>query len=665
MVSSRLIWQWGRKAVISLLIFGAIQLTASMTAATVIEIPGDYPTIQEGIDAAVFYDTVLVAPGRYYENVNFRGNPIVLTSYFMFEHNTDYIFNTIIDGSQQSHPDTGSAVLLINGEGPEAKVQGFTITGGTGTLYEWSPGQFDRNGGGICMFGSSATVQYNYICGNDAIDDEGLYSAGGGGIRARGGDPSILNNIVVHNRGHYGAGIYLAYCSGIVKNNVVAYNTGGSKYSGSGIYVNAGTSILIENNTIVGNVSPLKGAGIKMITASPVMRNNIVWYNEGPLPHVSGYNEGDYCNLEGTTLIGTGNISIEPHLLMNDWLYAYDDSPDIDAGDPDPVYSDIENPAVPGSANWPAFDGLRNDIGAYGGPGAFPFHPAVFYPDPAVGFVPLNVSFNAYSAPVISDWRWDFGDGDSALVQNPTHLFEIPGRHDVILKAVAASGDTSTFTQPIYALADTIRTDDIEVGISDSDQVEVMVSLTNNVPVKKIILPVEYSGSLDLEYVSYHTTGCRTESYSGIELTPDVVSKTLTFDIKSQLQEPEYLPPGSGPILAIVFRVADWTAGATTIALDGFDPTYPGLTGDGFEYTPEVVSGTVTISYLCGNANGDGDISVADAVFIINFVFKGGPAPEPIESGDADFDGSTNLADAVYLVNYIFRGGPAPCESAR
>jgi len=65
--------------------------------------------------------------------------------------------------------------------------------------------------------------------------------------------------------------------------------------------------------------------------------------------------------------------------------------------------------------------------------------------------------------------------------------------------------------------------------------------------------------------------------------------------------------------------------------------------------------------YICGNANGDGDVNVADAVFIINYVFKGGPAPNPVQAGDANCDGGANVADAVYLINYVFKEGPAPC----
>jgi M6 family metalloprotease-like protein len=64
--------------------------------------------------------------------------------------------------------------------------------------------------------------------------------------------------------------------------------------------------------------------------------------------------------------------------------------------------------------------------------------------------------------------------------------------------------------------------------------------------------------------------------------------------------------------------------------------------------------------YVCGDANGDGQANVGDAVYLINFVFKGGPAPDPLCVGDANDDNGTNVGDAVYLINFVFKGGPAP-----
>ncbi len=64
-----------------------------------------------------------------------------------------------------------------------------------------------------------------------------------------------------------------------------------------------------------------------------------------------------------------------------------------------------------------------------------------------------------------------------------------------------------------------------------------------------------------------------------------------------------------------------------------------------------------------GDANADSSVIVADAVYLISWIFKGGPppVPYPICSGDANCDCTGNVGDAVYLINYVFLGGPPPC----
>ena len=62
-----------------------------------------------------------------------------------------------------------------------------------------------------------------------------------------------------------------------------------------------------------------------------------------------------------------------------------------------------------------------------------------------------------------------------------------------------------------------------------------------------------------------------------------------------------------------------------------------------------------------GDANSSGAINISDAVFMISYIFAGGPAPDPLWTGDPNCDGAVNISDAVYLVAYIFSGGPSPC----
>ncbi len=65
---------------------------------------------------------------------------------------------------------------------------------------------------------------------------------------------------------------------------------------------------------------------------------------------------------------------------------------------------------------------------------------------------------------------------------------------------------------------------------------------------------------------------------------------------------------------------------------------------------------------LCGDTNDDGYVNIGDAIFMVNYVFNGGPAPDPIEKGDVNCDNDTNIGDAIYMVNYIYNGGSAPCD---
>jgi hypothetical protein len=69
-----------------------------------------------------------------------------------------------------------------------------------------------------------------------------------------------------------------------------------------------------------------------------------------------------------------------------------------------------------------------------------------------------------------------------------------------------------------------------------------------------------------------------------------------------------------------------------------------------------------TLPHLRGDANGDDVTNSADIVFLINYLFKSGPTPDPLELGDVNCDGVVNSADVVYMINYLFKGGPAPCS---
>ena len=61
-----------------------------------------------------------------------------------------------------------------------------------------------------------------------------------------------------------------------------------------------------------------------------------------------------------------------------------------------------------------------------------------------------------------------------------------------------------------------------------------------------------------------------------------------------------------------------------------------------------------------GDANGDGIVNVGDIVYLVSYLYKGGPEPTPAEAGDVNLDGIINVGDIVYLVSYLYKGGPPP-----
>ncbi len=70
-------------------------------------------------------------------------------------------------------------------------------------------------------------------------------------------------------------------------------------------------------------------------------------------------------------------------------------------------------------------------------------------------------------------------------------------------------------------------------------------------------------------------------------------------------------------------------------------------------------------SYVCGDANADAAVDISDVVYLIAYIFSGGPAPNPEAAGDANCDLAVDISDAVYLIAYIFAGGPAPCAGCK
>lgn len=64
----------------------------------------------------------------------------------------------------------------------------------------------------------------------------------------------------------------------------------------------------------------------------------------------------------------------------------------------------------------------------------------------------------------------------------------------------------------------------------------------------------------------------------------------------------------------------------------------------------------------CGDANGDGVVTVGDLVYLVNYLYRGGDPPDPLSAGEVTCDGTVNISDLIYLINWLYRGGIDPCD---
>lgn len=272
-----------------------------------INVPADYPTIQQAVDAAAYGDTVLVAPGTYVENIVVLGKSLTIES-------AEGASKTVIDGGNPVNPDMGSVVAFT--QGSDSILRGFTLTNGTGYYYS-----YHRYGGGVFVENSFAEIDQNNICHNSGdlgggiwckegtvviihnrIHDNslGAYGQGGGICCHENAVFNIINNEISYNStvGGAGGGVKVSSASGAINGNVIHHNVTGT--SGGGIYcwaydIAVSNNIIHDNDVVGTTVADGRGGGIFFYKTHIVFVNNTLFNNTAHGPNNSEGRGGGLC----------------------------------------------------------------------------------------------------------------------------------------------------------------------------------------------------------------------------------------------------------------------------------------------------------------------------------------------------------------------------------
>ncbi|MCK5126590.1 MAG: S8 family serine peptidase [candidate division Zixibacteria bacterium] len=281
--------------------------------------------------------------------------------------------------------------------------------------------------------------------------------------------------------------------------------------------------------------------------------------------------------------------------------------------------------------------------------------------DITIGQTPLSVTLYDSSAVTATTWSWSLGDGDSAFVENPVHTYNSPGVYSVGLSIGTAFGNLGTSRDNyIVALADTLTISSDSVYAGSSTTIDFNLTNSQELSEFTITFNLDEGANITLDSITY--TGLRTETFTKTLIGTNSGGTQQAIKIS---QNPNPLSVGSGSVMRLHLTTDQYAFGGNSTIVDTV--TIGGksldMTSALVSYQPYTISGEAFIrDVLRGDANHDNTVNVGDAVYIVNYAFKGGPTPVTIESGDANTDFTINVGDAVYIIDYVFKGGPPPID---
>ncbi len=146
----------------------------------------------------------------------------------------------------------------------------------------------------------------------------------------------------------------------------------------------------------------------------------------------------------------------------------------------------------------------------------------------------------------------------------------------------------------------------------------------------------------------------------------------MVLDSSDPFGDPLPLDLSTGmPLATYTFDVLPAAPVGTMVALDlahrvfGRPPVASVLINEALDsLVPEIRQGGIrvvaTSPFVRGECDGDGNVTLTDAVFILNFMFSGGVAPTCFDACDTNDSGKLDISDPVRILLFLFAGGSAP-----
>jgi PKD repeat protein len=304
---------------------------------------------------------------------------------------------------------------------------------------------------------------------------------------------------------------------------------------------------------------------------------------------------------------------------------------------------------------------------------------AQFSATPIQGDFPLEVQFADLSSGAVQRWDWTFGDGSPVgHGQNPVHVYEQPGEYDVSLTVFTAGSGEATEVKEKYIFVQNvfermlIRDQRVYPG-----QQGVWFPVVGwwSEPIEGYQIMATYPPALN--YIGFEAdqytinSGGSSPDFFEVNDVGDRLEVGVIFDFQG---DTPYRAASREILVSFIFNIRSTAPQGAKVKVDLVNNREISTISNvysvgGQRRVPTLAGSTVSIEFipppflqlfLRGDSDGSSGHDLSDAIYLLSFLFVGGPPPPCMDAADSDDSGELDLSDAIYILSFLFVGGAIP-----